>query len=235
MCSLHLWHISAQTGHIPGDQQRRLSAAKDSDALELGPSHHCPPHLTGGDWTTTPEPWSFIPKASLLYIPLLTHLCLDGPGLLDLSDWLHKATLSFCLCHHQTCHFVSQVFQSTPEPTGQFTALSMKDRWVKLSEHLWERRVGGLGRQELYRLQMLPLGNSCCPENRREAQLSYLQAAVLYVYQAPERASWSRHWDTRAHHGALGLLKAGASAFKRLNQDKDYSNNIVPMISFSSN
>ena len=40
----------------PGAQRRRLSAVTDSDALELGPSHHCFRGLTGGDWTTTPEP-----------------------------------------------------------------------------------------------------------------------------------------------------------------------------------
>ena len=40
----------------PGAQRRRLSAVTDSDALELGPSHHCFHGLTGGDWTTTPEP-----------------------------------------------------------------------------------------------------------------------------------------------------------------------------------
>lgn len=78
--------------------------------------------------------------------PLLTHLCLDALGLPDVSDGFQEATLSFCLCHHQTRQFISQVFQATPEPTGLLTGLARKDRGVTAPGHFGERLVeAGMG------------------------------------------------------------------------------------------
>lgn len=78
--------------------------------------------------------------------PLLTHLCLDALGLPDVSDGFQEATLSFCLCHHQTRQFISQVFQATPEPTGLLTGLARKDRGVTAPGHFGKRLVeAGVG------------------------------------------------------------------------------------------
>lgn len=59
--------------------------------------------------------------------PPPTCLRLDAAGLPDARDGLQEATLSFRLCHDQTRHFVSQVFQPTPEPAGLLIALARKD------------------------------------------------------------------------------------------------------------
>lgn len=109
-----------------------------------GSSHHCPCGLTEGG-SGLPQaigldPMSVLPQSPglshpgpvtrccFVYSLLLTHLRLDGAGLPDVGDWFHEATLSFCLRHYQTRHFISQVFQSTPEPIGQSRDLSMGDR-----------------------------------------------------------------------------------------------------------
>lgn len=91
---------------------------------------------------------------------LLTHLRLDALGLPDVSDGFQEATLSFRLCHYQTCQFISQVFQATPEPTGLLTALARKDMGVRSPGHLGERLVeaGGPGGEEHHRLQMPSVG-----------------------------------------------------------------------------
>lgn len=76
---------------------------------------------------------------------LLTHLLLDGVRLPDASDGLQEATLTFCLRYDQTPHFIPQVFQSTPEPTGLLRALARMGRQVRSPGQLGEGLVGGPG------------------------------------------------------------------------------------------
>lgn len=90
--------------------------------------------------------------------PLLTHLCLDALRLPDVSDRFQEATLSFCLCHHQTRQLISQVFQATPEPTGLLTGLARKGRRVIAPGHFGERpgEAGGPAGRECHRPRCSP-------------------------------------------------------------------------------
>ena len=177
MSSLEFTLATSQVLDDPSGHGGRVDRAAPQLTLQLAsPSlSYC-----RGDWTSkgygppsqailTPQsccpPSQARPKL-LVSRPPLTCLRLDAVGLPDVSDRSQEATLSFGLCHYQTRHFISQVFQSTPEPTGLLTALARKDTWVRSPGHFGERlaEVGGSGRTRLpHRLQMLPLGDSLLP------------------------------------------------------------------------
>lgn len=132
------------------------------------------------------------PRAPLCHLlgqsqaaPLLTHLRLHRPWLPDVRGWFQEATLSFCLRHDQARHFISQAFQSTPEPAGLITALAMKGRQVRAPGHLreglgeaWETRAPTDYRCSLW-------GVRCCHE-RREAPTLVLPGWPPVVFTWPQ-------------------------------------------------
>lgn len=149
------------------------------------------------------------PPCQLQAALLLTHLCLDRVRLPDMSDWFQKATLSFRLRHYQTRHFISQVFQSTPEPSGLLTALARKGRQVRSPGHLEERLTGGLGDKSTRGYRCLLWGIRCYQGRSTHFLVFRMPCCSLYpvLDSVGDRGAVLTY---QIQHCALGHPKAGA-------------------------
>lgn len=141
---------------------------------------------------------------------LLTHLCLDRVRLPDMSDWFQKATLSFCLRHYQTRHFISQVFQLTPEPSGLLTALERKGRRVRSPEHLGERLAGALGDQSTTGYRCLLWGFVAAKDIAPTFLFSGCPVVAFTQSQTDSVGDRGAVLTYQIQHGTLDHPKAGA-------------------------